>query len=206
MHLRFDIQELGQTGVLFGSSDEVFWLHIARDDDTYRWGHHAAVRDPQQLGLTVRPDQLIEALGLNALPAGATEVALAGMVQRIEPDWQQLLFVQHDQDGRPLLRKEYWLERREPRLIRRIIFRDTLGRTHMDARLSDYRRISAGGPTLTHRVRVEWPLEGGVLELRVSRWRLEPQLTKDAPAFVAPHQRGKTFKHVILVDPPAPQE
>ncbi|HEY3242025.1 MAG TPA: hypothetical protein VGM03_01625 [Phycisphaerae bacterium] len=201
-HVRLDVQELGNTVVLFGSNDEVYWLHIARGEDTYRWGHHAAIRDPQQLGLSFRPDQLVEALGLNPLPVGEK----SGLMQRAEADVQQLLFVQTDASGRPVLNKEYWLQRREPRLVSRIIFRDRLGRVHMDSRLEDYRAIRPGGPLLPHHVHIEWPLEGGVLDFRAARWRMEPRLTADSPAFVAPHERGKHFRDMILMDPAPPRE
>ncbi len=197
LHMRFDITELGQTQILFGSNTNLYWLYIRPDQDTYRWGHYDDIADVPESDLPLRPDQLIEAIGLNPLPETATDVELAGLVQRIEPDWQQLLFVPPGSGGEPVLTKEYWLERFDRRLLRQILFRDRMGRVQMRASLDAYRAIRDGGPWLPHRVLVEWPLRRGELDYRILRWREFEELTPDHPAFAAPHERGLKFGRML---------
>jgi len=202
---------LGSEELLLGSNDLEYWLHIRRDDDTYRYGTHAAIESADlsaldtagrgQAGrpaLPLRPDMVIEALGLNGLPDDTT--GTAGPVQRIDDEHQQLIFLAYTTTGQGVIRKEYWLDRREPRLIRRILFRDGIGRVAMDSRLDEYRPLGSDGPLLPGRVAVEWPLQGGRLDLKVDRWQLRPDRGPDHPAFVAPHHRGETFRHMIDLD------
>ncbi|MCP4246635.1 MAG: hypothetical protein GY778_06270 [bacterium] len=190
---------LGTEEMLAGSNEEQYWLHVRRDDDTYRYGTHAAGSPGVDTPLPLRPDLLIEALGLNSLPADTT--GPEGPVQRIVADHQQLIFLTYAADGQGLIRKEYWLDRREPRLIRRIIFRDAMGQVVMDSRLSDHAHLSgeSDAPLLPGRVRVEWPLDGGLLDLRIRRWTPNDRRT-DHPAFIAPHDRGLTYTHMIDLD------
>lgn len=204
LHMRFDIQELGQTQILFGSNSDLYWLYLRPDQDTYRWGEHANVEQVADSELPLRPDQLIEALGLNGLPETATDIELLGLVQRVEPDWQQMIFVQPGPDGQPLLIKECWLERYDRRLPRQILFRDRLGRVHMHATLDDYAPIRVEGPWMPRRLHVEWPLRRGELNYRISRWQVFDELTTDHPAFTAPHERGKKYGRMIPLDSPAP--
>lgn len=206
LHMRFDIQELGQTQILFGSNSDLYWLYIRPDQDTYRWGQHANVEQVADSELPLRPDQLIEALGLNELPQTPTDIELLGLVQRVEPDWQQMMFVQPGPENQPLLIKEHWLERYDRRLVRQILFRDKLGRVHMHARLDDYRPIRTDGPSLAHRIHVEWPLRRGELNYRISRWQVFDELTTDHAAFTAPHERGKKYGRMIPLDPSDPTE
>lgn len=189
---------LGAQEMLLGSNEREYWLHLLRDDDTYRVGTYQALADDTESPIQLRPDMLIEALGFNALPeapAGA-----AGPVQRIVDEYQQLLFLAYTVAGQGVIRKEYWLDRYEPRLIRRILFRDDLGRVVMQSVLGDYKASSDGEALLPGRARVEWPLQNAVLDFRIREWASLPDRGRDHPAFVAPHQRGQTYRHMIDLD------
>lgn len=190
---------LGTEEMLVGSNQEQYWLHVRRDDDTYRHGTHAAGAPAMDAPLPLRPDLLIEALGLNPLPTDTT--GPDGPVQRIVAEHQQLIFLTYAANGQGLIRKEYWLDRREPRLIRRIIFRDAMGQVVMDSQLSDHGHLAGAsdGPLLPGRVRVEWPLDGGLLDFRIHRWSTNDR-RPDHPAFVAPHDRGLTYTQMIDMD------
>lgn len=194
---------LGTEEVLLGSNDEKYWLHVKRDDDTYRFGTHAGLEGDVESPMPLRPDMVIEALGLNGLPEQT--VGAGGPVQRIVEEHQQLIFLAYTSKGQGIIRKEYWLDRYEPRLIRRILFRDGMGRVVMDSQLDNYRRSADDGPLLPHRVRVEWPLEGGMLDFRISRWQPRPDRGTDHLAFVAPHERGQAYTHMIDLDGERPR-
>ena len=189
---------LGTQEMLLGSNHEQYWVHIRLDDDTYRYGTHAALQDQPLSAMPLRPDLVIEALGLNALPEDTT--GTAGPVQRIVDEYQQLIFLAYESDSQGIIHKEYWLDRYEPRLVRRIIFRDAMGRVVMDSRLDDYRLTSEFGALLPHRVRVDWPLSDSVMNFRISRWKPLPERGRSHPAFIAPHERGQRFKNMIDLD------
>lgn len=197
-HLRLDLTSLGQTQVLFGSNDELYWVHVKPEVDTYWFGRYAKLSDLDLGGIPIRPDMVVESLGINGLPEDTT--GTAGPFQRIVGEYQQLLFVRYDPDGQGLIYKEYWLDRREPRLIGRILFRDAMGRVLMRSQLSDYRRLEGQGPLIAHRIDVDWPQQDAELHLKVRRWSVRLELTPDHRAFTAPHQRGKTFRRTIDID------
>ncbi len=193
---------LGTEEMMLGSNPERFWLHIKRDDDTYRTGTYAALADDLDAPLPLRPDMLIEALGLDPLPEAT--VGAAGPVQRIDGAHQQVLFLAYDGSGQGVIRKEYWLDCREPRLIGKVLFRDAMGRVVMDSSLSDYAPLTGGGPLLARRIRVEWPQHHGVMDLRIRQWSPMPERGPGHPAFVAPHQRGERYRRMIDLDTGGP--
>ncbi|HUU85306.1 MAG TPA: hypothetical protein VM243_17540 [Phycisphaerae bacterium] len=184
--------------MMLGSNDQKYWLHVRQDDDTYRFGTHAALEDQPVSSIPLRPDQLIEALGLNGLPQDT--VGPDGPVQRIVDEYQQLVWLAYADDDQGWIEKEYWLERYEPRMIRRILFRDAMGRVVMRSQLDEYKAMGGDGPLLPHRVRVEWPQADGTLNFRINRWKPMPERKPDHPAFVAPHDRGMTYTNEIDLD------
>ncbi len=197
-HLRLDLQNLGQSQVLFGSNDEMYWLHIVPEIDTYWWGHYAALNKADTDGLAIRPDMVVEALGIQQMVSDTR--GTAGPFQRVVGEYQQWLFVVYDEKGQGVLHKEYWVRRAEPRVIEQILFRDHLGRLIMRSSLSDYRPFGEGGSWIAHRADVDWPLEDGHMRLSVRNWSTNPKLTPEARAFIAPHERGKTFRRTICID------
>ena len=197
-HLYGTFKVLGSEELLLGSNADKYWLYIKRDENTYRVGTYTRLDESEASSLPIRPDMLIEALGLNPLPE--TTVGTAGPVQRITDDHQQLLFLAYTDEGQGIVTKEYWLDRFEPRLIRRIVFRDPMGQTIMCSQLDDYKPLTDGGPLLPGEVHVRWPLEGSELELRIRQWKRMPDRTRDHAAFVAPHQRGQSYRRMIDLD------
>lgn len=184
--------------ILLGSNDRKYWIHVRQDGDTYRHGTHAALEGEPGLSMPLRPDQLIEALGLNALPQDST--GRSGPMQRIVDEYQQIIFPAETPDGQGWIHKEYWLDRYEPRLVRRIVFRDVLGRVVMESRLSRYKPMGGDGPLLPHRVHIEWPQQNGVLDFAIRRWKPMPTRTADHAAFIAPHDRGLSYTYMIDLD------
>lgn len=200
-HLRLDVQNaLGRTELLLGSNAEHFWLHVGRNDDTFRFGRHSTLDSERAIELPIRPDWIIEALGLGTLPTNT--IGATGPVQIIEQDRQRLLFISYDNRGQGMVRKEYWLSRHKPRLIERVVFRDEIGTELMHSRLSDYRRLDETGPMLPRRVRVEWPMKDSWIELRVRRWQERSELATDHPAFAlpAPKTLQERYRRVIDID------
>jgi hypothetical protein len=197
-HLRFDLQTLGQTQVLFGSNDTRFWLHVVPELDTYWWGNYKDIDPARVDGVPLRPDMVVEALGIQRIWPDTR--GSAGPFQRIEGNHQQLLFTAYDEQGQGVLYKEYWLRRTEPRVIDEVLFRDRDGRIVMRSRLSDYRQFEKTEHWVAHRIDVDWPQEDSKLRLTISQWRANPKLHTKLRGFVAPHERGKTYRRVIQIN------
>jgi hypothetical protein len=195
---------MGQSELLVGSNDTHYWIRTTRGESWYACRRHDAT-DPVMLqDLPIRPGQLIEALGLTPVPSQSQAVpspvlgdheSLDPPVQRIVDEYQQLLFIVRDDAGRLLLEKEYWLDRRAPRLVRRVIFRDPEGVLDMAAELDEYGRLIGTDLFLPGRVSIQWPGSGAKLDFRITNWRLEPRATPTGPQFTPPHQRGLHFDH-----------
>ena len=181
---RFDLRKLGTTQILIGSNADRYWVYL-KDDDTHQCGHHG---DPTEITeqLPVIPHELIEALGLTRIPMGAPEDGGVPCVQRVVDEYQQVLFVTGSEVGGAVLTKEYWLDRREPGLVRHVVFRDAWGGLEMESRLDDYRLLGEGGPWLPRIITVEWPAAGTSMRFHVRRWRVVPQVKPDGVQFATP--------------------
>ncbi len=182
--LRFDLKTFGERQFLFGSNPDRYWVY-SRETQSYHCGSHGRDENlPPEV--PVRPDQLIDALGLTPIPTGLHADLKSFHVQRIESDVQQILFILRDPDGRAVVEKEYWLDRFPPRLVRRVVFRDADGSVTMVSTLDDYRAWSPDGPMLPHKMSADWPVAGSKMHFRVSRWSLEPTVTAIGPQFAVP--------------------
>jgi len=175
-HLRFDLKSLGDRKILLGSNAAEFWFCNTEVDECHCGTHSSS--DELAEEIPVRPLEIIEALGLGGVPPGAARS------QRVLDEYQQVLFG----DGR--LEKEYWLDRSEPRLIRRVIFRDTDGVVRMQSSLDDYRSLGPGGPWLPHTMTADWPTTGAHLRFRISKWSLVSEVGADGPQFATPAECG----------------
>ncbi len=189
---------LGAEEMLLGSNQQKFWMYIKRDGDTYRSGTYASLQEGKSTSLSLRPDLLIEAMGFYALPN--TTVGTGGPLHRVADNHQQLFFLAYTDEGQGIIQKEYWLDRQSPRLIRKIIFRDAMGRVVMQSDLDDYRSVGDSALVLPHLVRIDWPQDGGLLELDIRKWNSMPGRGPDHAAFVAPHDRDQTYPRMIDLD------
>lgn len=206
--LRMRLDQLGQLVLDLGSNETEYWLWLQPEVNTYWHGRHDRVSQVGERAMPVCPDQLIEALGLEELPSETR--GPHGPVYRVVPEANQLLFLAYTEADQGFIRKEYWLDRYDPGLPRRIVFRAPDGREIMSAWLDDYRpvgwarhsdddgRSADRMPLAARHVRVRWPQSDAELELRVGRWVFQPRLGVER--FRSPAERGQTFDRVISLD------
>lgn len=185
-YLRLDLKRFGERQMMLGSNLTEYWIYD-REEDRYQCGAHGD-KAALPAGMPIRPAQLIDALGLSPIPVQTVSPDGVRRVQRIEGDYQQVLFLDRGVQGQLGLQKEYWLDRNEPRLVRRVIFRDSEGRLEMDSRLDEYAAPIPGGPLLPRTLAARWPREGAEITFRFSRWTLEPSVKADSIQFVAPKE------------------
>ncbi len=167
-YLRFDLKKLGDRQVLFGSNDQYYWAYT-KDDDAYVCGRMDG-SDADSADFPLRPDQIIEALGLNLIPGGGANAKM-----RVQPEYQQIV----------LGGKEYWLDRRAPRLVRKVVFRNADGTVAMTSDLSDYRPVP-DGPLLPYLINTEWPGRNARMRFDVGRWSAVREVVPGGPQFATP--------------------
>lgn len=201
-HMRFVLENaFGGEELQIGMNDAKWWLIAHRPDERYFEGarqHDPDSDQPEPIGtLPLRPESLIECLGLHPLSA-------LGPAHRVVDDYQQLIFVVQTSQEAQFIEKEYWLDRYRPHLIRRIVFRDRHGRVTLSSDLDAYRAVGERGLLLPHRLRLSWPQDDAELTFRIARWREVPTMTTDHPAFVSPHDRGQRFEFESITSHAAP--
>lgn len=192
--LRLDLKALGGTQMLLGSNANHYWYNNKLDGDYYLSRPHGPTGEDVSELVPVRPDQLIAALGLTPIQEGPVGRGGTLVVHRVEDVYQQVLFVVQDDGQRPMLQKEYWLDRRDPRLISRVVFRNVGGELEMESRLSNYRRMGEGGALLPTLIEARWPAMGATMRFSIRRWSVHPEITTTSPQFIPPHKLGMRFE------------
>ncbi|MCC7292396.1 MAG: hypothetical protein IT449_10090 [Phycisphaerales bacterium] len=186
-HLRFTLKhDLAGDQLIVGANSEKYWFHDLTAEEPPKVRSLDRLVNGRDREFPVQPRQIIEAIGLSPLPVGAELHPMRRPVQRVESEDQQLLFLDYDGTGAPRLEKEYWLARSDPRLVRRIVFRDGMGRIEMESQLSQHQPLGDIGPRVPFHIVVDWPLEGSRIEFSVSKWQMMMDKGKDLPAFQPP--------------------
>ncbi|HNQ22964.1 MAG TPA: hypothetical protein PKK06_07715 [Phycisphaerae bacterium] len=197
-HLRFDLKSIAGTELLFGSNQTYYWYFSRPDDESYYCRRHKPGETLADVGIPINPAQLVDALGLTPIPVSPMPPAETTPVQRVEEEYQQLLFIATDDTGRSFLEREYWLDRRAPRLPRRVQFRDLEGVLIMESRLGDYARLSPNGPWLPRTIDAYWPTSDTHLRFHISRWQVVPDIGPTDPPFTPPHQLGLHYRQEYI--------
>ncbi len=187
-YLRFDLKKFGDRQVLFGSNDIAYWIYMREGDSWYCGDHDTPGLLPPDV--PVKPGQLVDALGLNPVPIVAGDVRLHTPIQRVTEFYQQILFLESDENGRLILEKEYWLDRYPPRLVRRVVFRDADGVVEMNSRLDDYRALESGGPLLPGVMVADWPKSRAQIRFRIDKWKRFEEVKADSVQFRTPRECG----------------
>ncbi len=189
-HMRLVLQNaLGGDELEVGSNGRKWWILTRRPQEHYYEGWVADDFDVS-IGGTVplKPDQLIECMGVSPLD-------IRNASQRIDGDFQQILFTAPAADGRNVIEKEYWLDRYEPRLIRRILFRDAEGRVLLSSQIDDHQPVSDSGLKLPRRLVFTWPADDARMTITLRNWKIQKSLSTEHRAFVSPRDRGARFQH-----------
>lgn len=175
--VRFDLKAFGERQLLFGSNAEEFWYYD-KQAVAYRCGRHGEA-GPLTIELPAPPDQIIEVLGLQAVPVDS-------VIHRVAAEYQQVLVVGSDAGRQDVIEREYWLDRCEPRLLRRVLFRDQDAVVTLEARYDDYARLGEGGPWLPGTITATWPQAGASMSFHIAKWTIAEGLGPDSIQFALP--------------------
>lgn len=186
-YVRFDLKSFGDRMFLFGSNREYFWYYD-KEADTYVCRRHGG-NDERPSEIPIAPHQLVDALGFTPISVEPSNRTM--LIQRVVDDYQQILFMVRDEQKNITLRKEYWLDRYLPRLVRRVVFRDLDGVVEMESELDDYKPLIPGGPWLPHTMTASWPKADASMRLRVRKWRHVESVGPESVQFAAPNECRK---------------
>ena len=184
-----------------GSNENEYWVWKRIGDPRYYWGEHANTQgslafDELDMPVHLRPDILLEVLGLEELP---TETAGEKAVTFwVGSNYYELVFLEPDETGQLHLVKTIDIDRREPFLIRSIVlFND--GHPVVVARLSDYKKIEGSDVLAARKIHMRWLAEDSSATLEFLTMK---RFDKDIPQyFVSPLQAGKEgLGEVLRVD------
>jgi len=186
-YLRFDLKKLGNREFLFGSNDREYWAYSNAEDEYYCHKHGTEESLPS--GSAIQAAQVIEALGLTPIPAAdapgngiADKSEPPKVAQQITGDMQMIRVARESITPARI----YWLDRRPPRLIRRLEILDRNGKVIMESRLDDYEEAYAGGPLVPLLIEVRWPADAADLRFQVSKWTTVNEVTNSSPQFATP--------------------
>lgn len=195
-------------GLEIGSNEQQFWVWQRGQSPRYWWGEHGRVSDLTDTRMPIRPDHLLEVLGLEDLPP--KQSLLSGPFIRVHPDRYELVFLDTagsaTEEPQRYISRALFVDRREPFLVREIVRYTPDGHLLMRAELSRYEPIETSQVLVPRRIEVDWPAREGraVLEfLALTRF--------DKPAaeryFVSPLEREEeglgSIERVDLPEPPA---
>lgn len=138
-----------------GSNDEEFWTWIQFDEPRYWWGRHDLIASGTATDMPIRPDHLVDVLGLSDLPEQTG--GPLGPIPWLGSNRYELNFLGRD----PVTEQLYYtrsvdIDRREPFLIREVVYFRRDGRPYLTADLNDYRPIDGTDVRAPRRVRVDW--------------------------------------------------
>jgi hypothetical protein len=133
-----------------GSNDEQFWLKLAGDVDTAWWGHYANLGRPGCQPIPIRPDLVVEVLGIGLFDSDFLREPVP--VMRFDNDRDAYVFDFNVRGAdRWELQKEIWYDRktRQPMMV---CLYGGGGRIILSARLSQPVPLQVPG-----RPRDQWP-------------------------------------------------
>ena len=143
-----------------GSNPETFWLKLVPDVDTMWWGRYEDLvrTDPARLPIPIRPDYLLDVLGVSTIPTNFSALPAPIMRFAREQDAYDLLWIGKLPD-RFVAMREVWYDRqsKRPKLIR---LYDANGRVVLSATFGQFRRVE-----IEKLLRDQWPEVAGDYKL-----------------------------------------
>ncbi|UCD27379.1 MAG: hypothetical protein JSV03_09630 [Planctomycetota bacterium] len=196
--------EHSMSGVVMeiGSNDTEFWVWSKQGDQQYWWGLHSKTSEADEINIPVRPDHLLAVLGLGDLPKDTT--GDNGPVFRVRSDHYELMFMDRTEKGQLYITKTLCIERREPFLIREIIFSNLSGRQIMNATLSKYKTIEGSNVLVPHQIEILSLKSKNHLKLDFDKMeRFDNPAAEEQLISQSPRQRGERLGHVERIDEPS---
>ena len=208
-----EVRMVGETfavGRVFdlGSNEENYWL-IVQPANTMWHGSYAAGASPDLQQIPIRPDLMLEVLGVSTIDTDLNQQPVP--VMRFNNDEDVYMFVWHVQlRDRWIAQKEVWYDR-QTRLPRLVNLFDEHGRVVLRAYLSNHQRLrseqdeAAPQPLVASEYDLFFPETGTRLSMRLTALRDSYEGLPDDLTFLFPGPQRAGVSNVISVDRHAPQ-
>ncbi len=171
-----------------GSNDEQFWVWKRQKERRYWWGEHERMGDVVEASIPVRPDHLLEVLGLEDLPTETT--GPDGPLFWIGSSRYELIFLDRDDTGQSYITRTIDIDRREPFLVRSIVHFRPDGHPVMSAKLFRYEVIQGSEVLAPRKIEIKWLERQSQVKLEFLTMRRFDKGAAEA-YFVSPLQRGE---------------
>lgn len=147
-NLYMELQQALAGKIEMGSNAQEFWYWEKFEHEKYYTGRHAGMPDPWETDIPLRPDQLVEMLGLSELPTRTG--GAGGPTFVVGDDYYFLNFFNRDAGGKTFQSKSVAISRRPPFLVSTITYYNPGSQPWLRAELKEYRPIE-GTSVLTPR-------------------------------------------------------
>jgi hypothetical protein len=177
-----------------GSNDSDFWFKVLVGDSAEWWGHYANLGKPCCKPIPIRPDLMLEVLGVGLFDTNFLQEPVP--VMRFNNEADAYMFVWNLRaENRWIARKEIWYDRvtKSPELVR--LF-DEDGRVILQARLSEPAPVSPQGPSVARHYELLFLEDGSRMTLDFTDVTLRP--ATPASSFNRPLESG--VKDEIQID------
>lgn len=141
-----------------GSNDDEFWVRVYPGDSVEWWGHYRNLGKACCGSIPIRPDLVMEVLGLSIFDSNLLNEPAPIMRFNNEADAYTFLWSVRAPDRR-VAQKEIWYDRASKLPVRVLLFDDD-GRCLLQARLSKHIRVETPGAPPE-----SWPRAAGHYEL-----------------------------------------
>lgn len=171
-----------------GSNDAEFWIWQKIDEYEYVWGSYENLESLPETDVPIRPDLLVEVLGLDDLPTQTT--GPKGPTMWVGTRRYELLFLEDDETGQYRLAKAVDIDRSPPYLVRSIVYFRRNGVPAVRAELSNHSRVENTGVLVPKKIRIEWLGKDSWVELTFGTLSVFEESEAVIRRFQSPRQRG----------------
>jgi hypothetical protein len=189
-----------------GTNGDDFWLRVVPQQDTFWWGKIADLNSQPSTQIPLRPDMILEVLGIRPMESDLTQSPVP--VMRFNNDADAYMIVWQSRQGDHWIAdKEIWYDRATLHPILVLLF-DSDGRVVLRAWLSNFQAVhipdesSEDWPTVPTRYRLFFPQTGTKMSFDLSDVELSHNGFPKAISFRMPDpgQLAASGVKVIPVD------
>jgi hypothetical protein len=179
----------------FGTDGDVLFIRLPQEDQLFL-GTVGNLDPDKTQGLPIRPDLVLQVLGVNLLPTDLTQFPAPTLRYDPDGDLHRVAFVEPATTGQPRLTvtKEVWYAVSSdgpPRPVR-VILNDEAGRPVLSATLRNHQPIGDGddAPLIATRFLLFFPETGGKMRIDLEQLMIQKPARRGPPV---PNQRTFNF-------------
>jgi hypothetical protein len=186
-----------------GSNDQEFWYWERFEHPRYFTGRHSYLVKPWETEVPLRPDQILDMLGLRELPA--TTAGKEGPTFQVGPDNYYMTFLDRDDRNRMYIFKKLAISRRAPFLVSGVTYYNPDGRAWMQAEIGNYRPVEGTSVQVPTRIYVRSLKDASYMTLSLGSLKPSDNKKVEQERIArSPLQRGEHVGEIVHLDRPPP--